>query len=65
MLIENVEIKLGQTVRKVVYIKRKKHYAVLKCIDIQDYKKCHSSDIKRKSKEELSKMIKKSRKRKY
>ena len=52
MLIKNLEIAKGKTVRKVVYVNGKKSYAVIKCIAIQSYKHSHGQDIRRRAKAE-------------
>ena len=52
MKIRTTELRKGKKFRKVIYLNGKKHYAVLKVVAIQSYKKAHGQDIKRSSKAE-------------
>ena len=47
MVIKNLKIKKGETVRKAVYIDGKKHYAEIRCIKIYPYLLSHSRDLRR------------------
>lgn len=47
MIIKNLEIKKGETVRKVVYINGKKHYAEIKCVKVYSYLQSHSRDLRK------------------
>ena len=49
MKIRTTELKKGKKFRKIIYLNGRKHYAVLKVVAIQSYKKAHGQDIRRRA----------------